>query len=150
MRLFEQLDKIKSLEAMFFETKRAIAFYIKSCETYPTLIESSKFKKSTISSSLNEIENTFIVRIFAEFEGFLRNYWALSGRRTKPQAKQLINSIATRFQLDPKYIHKVREYRNSLLHEGAAPTITLTEARKYICTYLGQMQQPAILPHELL
>jgi len=83
---------------MFIATKAAIAFYIKSCKNNPLLID-SRFQKNVIFNSLKELESTFTVRIFAEFEMFLRDYWQVSGKKSHPKAMHLINSVATKFQL---------------------------------------------------
>ncbi len=35
--------------------------------------------------------------------------------------------------------HRVREYRNTLLHGGSVPAVPLAQARSWLCTFAGWM-----------
>lgn len=66
---------------------------------------------------------TYLLRLFAEFEGVLRDYW-LNGRKrpTEPQMADLMNSIAAYCFMnadDVQDAHEVRAYRNDVIHERA-------------------------------
>jgi hypothetical protein len=67
------------------------------------------------------LDPTFIIRIFAAFEGILRDYWTNGLRRTtEPPMQDLLDGIAARRKMNPADLdaaHQVREYRNELIHE---------------------------------
>ena len=74
-----------------------------------------------LESCARNLEITYFVRLFAEFEGVLRDYW-LDGRKrkTNPPMIDLINSIASYCFVnndDMQNAHEVREYRNDVIHD---------------------------------
>ena len=99
---------------------------------------------------LNEIrrcgltqEATYLIRLFAVFESNLRDIWEQAFQRdTHPKAEDLIDGCAAR-QGVPNDMrtndHRVRLYRNSLVHGGEATRVIIGDARKYFCTFLGRM-----------
>jgi hypothetical protein len=67
------------------------------------------------------LEITYVLRLFSTFEAILRDYW-LSGlsRRTEPEMRRLMNSIAARRGVNTEDLalaHQIREYRNDVIHE---------------------------------
>ncbi len=94
---------------------------------------------------LNNLEATYIIRIYAEFEAGLRDYELTFRKKdTSPKMYQLLNeSIPTeRFPQDTiDKADEVREYRNFLVHdienepnEDIVP-FTVQEAKKHLCAY---------------
>jgi hypothetical protein len=69
------------------------------------------------------LESTYIIRLYAEFEAGLRDYWANHLKRTTyPPMVQLLQSLADqRFSLDRlEDADAVRQYRNFLVHDEVA------------------------------
>src|SRR5579862_5590183 len=68
------------------------------------------------------LELTFVLRLFAEFEAILRDYWRRGlNRPTRPDMEPVIESIARRRRMAPIDLanaHEVREYRNDIIHEN--------------------------------
>jgi hypothetical protein len=85
------------------------------------------------------------VRIFAEFERQLRDFWTnYIGRGTSPRMRDLVDSVAGRYYLEGRVVnnvHSVREYRNGLVHGGGGVPLTLAEARGHLLRYLGDLPQ---------
>lgn len=74
-----------------------------------------------LKTCLQNIEVTYLVRLFAEFEDILRDYW-LRGRKrqTNPRMIDLMNRISAYCFMsadDVLYAHEVREYRNAVVHD---------------------------------
>jgi hypothetical protein len=67
-------------------------------------------------------EATFVLRLFAEFEAILRDFWRNGiGKGTEPEMRPLMESIARRRAMnddDLARAHEVREYRNVIIHEN--------------------------------
>src|ERR1017187_9993792 len=65
------------------------------------------------SCALN-LEITFVLRLFAEFEAVLRDYWKQGlGRVTNPDMGRLMNSIAAKRNMNRLHLsfaHEIREY----------------------------------------
>ncbi len=76
--------------------------------------------KATFNVARN-LEITYILRLFSEFEGILRDYWHAIGRKTKPQIGPLMNRVAAMRGIaapDLASAHAVREFRNDVIHEN--------------------------------
>jgi hypothetical protein len=90
-------------------------------------------------------EATYFLRVFAEFEAALREVWAQTiRRRTVPKTEDLLNAIASRQSLPSALLenaHKVRKFRNALIHEGGEvpATVSIATARRNLCQFLGRM-----------
>lgn len=95
-----------------------------------------------ISGAINDLEATYLVRLCAEFEDRLRQFWTTKVKPTKPPMEVLLDRVAARtFVRSPELAnaHRVRTYRNSLVHGGVADAVTLREARSYLCKYLENL-----------
>ncbi len=91
------------------------------------------------------MEATYLVRMFADFEAGLRDFWRNGlGRRTVPKMEPLMNRIAA-YRSVPEPVlseaHDVREFRNAIVHEGDrhANPIGIEEARRRLCRFLGRL-----------
>jgi hypothetical protein len=95
-----------------------------------------------------KLEATYIVRLYAEFEAGLRDYWANHlNRTTHPRMVQLMQSLANQRvstdRLDDA--NDVREYRNFLVHDELREpppdmrTFTVEEAKRHLCYFFGRL-----------
>ncbi|HEY7429088.1 MAG TPA: hypothetical protein VH682_32975 [Gemmataceae bacterium] len=93
------------------------------------------------------LEATYIVRMYAEFEAALRDYWKThKGKDTHPKMVQLLNEAIPDQHFPQDCIDNaddVREYRNFLVHdiEEDLPTdmvpFTVQETKRYLCAYIA-------------
>ena len=92
-------------------------------------------------------KGTYLVRMYAEFEAGLRDYWkTYLGRDTHPTMVQLVREAIPNQHFPKDYIDDaddVREYRNFLVHdiEEEPPanmlTFTVQEAKSHLCAYFA-------------
>ena len=99
----------------------------------------TSFTVEQLRRCATNLESTYLVRLFAEFEAILRDYWRHARRRrTRPQMERLIDSIAAYCDMNDmvrKGTHEVRKHRNDLVHhEGTAKSMRLSE----VLARLGQ------------
>ena len=92
-------------------------------------------------TAMDHLEPTYLVRLFAEFETGLRQYWDTT-RESNPKTRDLINSLADKHGVPATVLtiaHQVREYRNSLVHEreDTPQEIRMDEARGVLCTFFS-------------
>ncbi len=93
------------------------------------------------------LEATYIVRIYAEFEAGLRDYWKTYCRQsTYPTMRQLVNEAIPNQRFSQERIDRadeVRLYRNFLIHdiEDEPPDelkeIQVAQAKKHLCAYFA-------------
>ena len=94
---------------------------------------------------VNNLEATYIIRIYAEFEAGLRDYWLTYRKKdTRPKMVQLLNKAIPTQHFPQDTIDKaddVREYRNFLVHDiedepsEDSVTFTVAEAKSHLCAY---------------
>ena len=106
-----------------------------------TLILPSLLRPRDLFSAVDRLEPTYFVRLFAEFETGIRQYWDTT-RDTNPKTRDLIDSLAAKRPIPRTVLvnaHQVREYRNSLVHEreDTPQEIRMDEARGVLCTFFS-------------
>ena len=154
MRRSEIALRIKSCERMSFAGKAVIACFLEQRQKAPgSLLTSAGFRVNDVRECHDNLEETYLIRMFAVFEAALRDHWCnFRGRRSHPNVEALIDRIAARRYVrfdDIQHAHDVRNYRNSLLHGGAARIITISQARRYLNMFLSYLPREwqRITPH---
>ncbi|MCX7044654.1 MAG: hypothetical protein NTX50_04085 [Candidatus Sumerlaeota bacterium] len=139
----QKFERIIACEQMCNAGMVATAYYFSLCQTQPELLDKSLCRIKDFQDCHQDLETTYLIRIFAEFEATLRDYWENAcSRQKRPIMEMLMNRIISRCQVWPavaEKAHMVREYRNSLMHGGAAAPVTLSEARSYLCQFLSHL-----------
>lgn len=78
--------------------------------------------ETQIRRCADNLELTFVLRLFSEFEAILRDFWTQGmGRATEPAMTQLLDSVAARRNVHPDDLamaHDIREFRNHIIHES--------------------------------
>ena len=110
-------------------------------------------KRRTVVETLRNLEITYFIRLFAEFEGILKDHLATNHFAVtvpdKPKVDQLIALVvkADGFAVDPALrskINAVRDYRNTLAHTGSATVsrVSFANARSYLNTFVAKLSAP--------
>lgn len=146
MRRDHIYDRIHRVEAEYRIAERAVAGFAANCARDPRLLADLNVTVTRVAQCKDNLLRTYIVRVFAEFEAALRNYYGSRRgcRRTgRPPAEVLLDTLATRRNVDSTPLanaHLVREARNEVLHEGEpAVGITMADCRSYLRRYLSYL-----------
>jgi len=120
--------------------RQAADRFIQSALADPTILEQNLRHGEIIVASKN-LEGTYIIRLFAEFETGTRQYWAATWG-TDPKTAELINGLAARREIPDtqrRNAHLVREYRNALVHEREEKPepVLIGVARSYLCHFFS-------------
>lgn len=140
------MDALDRVVAEHEAARVAIAFLLAKAQSDPTLLPSGGPTFADLRSCLNNLERTYLVRLFALFEETLRDVWKDSfGRNTRPTAENLLNGCAARRSITPaKFlsdVHEVRAFRNEIIHGTPAPVVALADAKRRLCRFLGWMPE---------
>lgn len=114
-------ERIKAVGREFASARKAVDDLLAAMGR-GTVKLPARVKVRDVRSMSENLEGTYVVRLFAAFEAGLRSYWTTQ-RKTEPPAKNLIDAVAARrFVADEtrNAVHSVRDYRNSLVHESDA------------------------------
>ncbi len=96
----------------------------------------------------DKLASTYVIRLYAEFEAGVRDYWANHLKRsTHPPMVQLLKSLASQRVSEDRYedTDDVREYRNFLVHdESVIPPLemrifTVEDAKSCLCYFFGRL-----------
>ncbi len=136
------LARVKGVEREHSAARLAMDRLLETVQNDPTQLANDVNVRDVTSASVL-LEATYLVRLFAEFEAALRSFWHVSRGNPPPsRTRDLVESIGVRRRIPVDYLanaHSVREYRNSLVHEGEsdASKIALPKARSYLCHFLS-------------
>lgn len=114
----------------------------------PTPLRKHRVKPSDVARSLGNVEGTYIVRLFAEFETAIKTYWMRANKQRawpRTNVSTLMNRLAARLHVDADCLvgaHEVRQCRNVLVHQQpTGPILSITECRSRLGRFLH------FLPH---
>jgi hypothetical protein len=142
---FEWMQRIKAVEreygAIRFGTERLLI----AVDDDPSIL-ADQVKRPDIRTASERLEGTYIVRVFSEFETALRHFIRVFHIRRPSGTEALINRVRDRGhvpQIDADAVHRVREYRNALVHERSKPgsPVTIRETTKFLCIFLSRLQR---------
>jgi hypothetical protein len=134
------------VEREYEATRFAIERMLETAQHDPTQLIRDLLLKDLKAAYL-QLEGTYVIRLFAEFEAALRDFWRATRPNDPPmRTRDLIDSIGARQKMSLNRInstHGVREYRNSLVHLEASPTqmVALAHARHHLCSFLSSLPQ---------
>ena len=136
----EWQSRIKAVEREYLAMRQAADRFQQAAQDDPTILEEN-LRRGEIVVASNNLEGTYIIRLFAEFETGARQCWAANWP-PDPKTADLLNGLAARCRIPDTqrdHAHLVREYRNALIHEREEnpEKVSLTQARSYLCHFFS-------------
>jgi len=138
---FSRLTAVRDeLEAARFSLRRAQEA-LQAGEDF--LGHQSAVRPSHVRECARHLEMTYLLRLFAEFEHVLRDYWHTARPRAvrrRTRMEILINRIAAICAIPFDALenaHDVREYRNAIVHSDEASRLTFNECKSRLGTFLS-------------
>src|SRR5207244_9284194 len=114
----EWQSRIKAVEREYVAMRQAADRFRQAALDDPTILQGNLRHGEIVVASKN-LEGTYVLRLFAEFETGARQFWDANWD-TEPRTVDLINGLAARCGIPETQrdnTHLVRDYRNSLVHE---------------------------------
>lgn len=137
--------RLKAVERQYSATRRATDYLRAEAAHRPGILRGVGFPVLGLASE--NLEGTYIIRLFAEFATALRLFWT-TYRPTEPptRAIDLMNGIAATARIDHDPLenaHGVRRFRNVLAHnrEEPAEPIQIADVRQRLNRYLAFMRR---------
>lgn len=114
----EWQGRIKAVEREFLVAQHGMGILREIARRDPTALAGDmRFRE--IEPVIKNMEATYVIRLFAEFESGLRQFWEVA-RGTDPGTRDLIDGVASLRRIPHEQrvaAHDVREHRNRLVHE---------------------------------
>src|SRR4051812_24576534 len=114
------LVRLKQVETEFAAVRFALAAAIRSARHDAITLRRFGIAPADLRAAYCGAESTYIVRLFAQFEGILRSYFSTMSSK-EPRMEHLLNRIASRLKLPSGVLdraHEIRGLRNDLIHQG--------------------------------
>lgn len=137
-------SRIKAVEREYMAMQQAAAYFRQVALNDPAVIRDNLRHRDIVLATKN-LEGTYVIRLFAEFETAVRQYWSANWA-TEPNAESLLNGLAARCGIPDAQLvnaHMVRDYRNALVHEREElpDVVPIETARGHLCRFFS------FLPH---
>lgn len=135
-------SRIKAVEREYVAMRQAADRFLQNAQ-HNTAILLEDLRYGEIVTASRNLEGTYIMRLFAEFETGARQFWDATWG-TDIKTFDLFEALAARRgipETDLENGHQVREYRNSLVHEREVQpeALEIAVARKYLCTFFSHL-----------
>jgi hypothetical protein len=144
-----RIKRLKAVAEEYRAAQSAATLLGEELKKNPSFGDAHGWSNTAGKGFQNNLEATFIVRLYAEFEATLRDYWEKYRERdTRPPMYQLLRHAIPdqRFRQDDiDNADDVRIYRNHLIHdsEDEPPeeivVVSVRDAELYLRTYLSRM-----------
>jgi hypothetical protein len=118
-RRFDWHERIKAAERENWAARIAVDRLSAEAAHDPTILGSATRPRDLKSADEN-LEGTYLVRMFAEFETCVRAYWRTIRPRARSSVEVLFARVGDKCGIPVDLIqdaHTVRMYRNKLLHD---------------------------------
>jgi len=141
-RRFDWHERIKAIEREYWSVREAVDRLSADVAHDPNALGQGRSPRDLRSAGEN-LEGTYLVRMFAEFETGIRSFWrTIKPRRT--QTEILLDQVGDKCKVPADVIgliHSTRKYRNSLLHEreDGVEAVTISSARRCLQHYLSRL-----------
>jgi hypothetical protein len=133
-------SRIKAVEREYVAMRQAAGRFRQAALIDPTILQQS-LRHGEIVKASDNLEGTYIIRLFAEFETGARQYWNTNWQ-TNPRMVDLLNGLAARCRIPDTQrdnAHVVRDYRNGLVHEreDQPEAVPMAIVRHYLCHFFS-------------
>jgi len=145
MKRQSRLDRVRAIERELSVASLGCEFLKDGIREEPEVLSLRDLRPRDVDAYIKNLEPTYLVRLFAEFEAALRDLWRNGYRRkSDPLVRTLIDSVAVRCHISPanlKEVHRVRSFRNSVVHEGTlgSAEVEFGEARTALSKFLAML-----------
>jgi len=140
----EAFSALISVRDEFEATKFAVGHVLRLSDRDPSLVGQyvTGLSRSDLQTCQRNLEATYFLRLFAVFEGTLRNYSKFGRKRLKePPMERLMDSIGRYRHISPQHMHNahaVRILRNDMIHEHQQELrLTFHDCKSHLATYIS-------------
>jgi hypothetical protein len=139
-------DRLQTIQQQFRVAASAVSGLLRDLRQDPAALRSEGLLPSDVARCGGRLEETYIVRLFSEFEATIRNackaLWPRMAMGRTP-VRTLMDRLAARqsivFDIHDR-THDVRKYRNSLVHHSPQTVaLALHECRSRLAQFLSYL-----------
>jgi hypothetical protein len=145
MKRQERMERLQGIWFEYLVASAAMTLLEERLHDDPSFGSEQGWRPRQARSLRTNLEGTFLIRMFAEFEATLRNAWIeLFGQLTRPPMRDLLSSTSSRLNVPKKWelqADRVRDFRNHLVHGGdeEVKAVPLAEAKASLNRVLSML-----------
>jgi hypothetical protein len=139
----EWIERIKAVEVEYLVAVLAVTVLRDRLRLEPHFL-TGQFQLADVNRWDENLEATYLIRLYAVFEAGLREAWRLAlGRETQPPMSDLLDGITSSRGIDHSFLeaaHRVREFRNNLVHEQdeePEEIVAIGQVRRYLTRFFS-------------
>lgn len=139
----DRIERMRAVEREYLAAVEAIDLLAKALQADPAYLSSRDLRARDFQSLKKNLEATYLIRLYAEFESGLRDAWRNAFHQTShPPMRDLLSAFAARRDIPQAWcdaVVAVREYRNSLVHEEReqAEAVPLNRSRSHLLRFFS-------------
>lgn len=145
MRLQEAFRWIDDVSDEYDAARAALALTVRRTREAPSDRELDAIRPAHLVRALRNLEATYIVRLFAEFEAVLRDYWAARRPGRTVRAEVLVQRIGDLENMPADWVadtHEVRDQRNDIVHHRVTHIAhSFSQCRSWLARFLSMLPQ---------
>jgi hypothetical protein len=135
--------RLKAVEREFTAASTSVTDLLRRAMLDPEVIRTTGVSLADLRACRDNLERTYLVRLFAVFEEALREVRRILYRKEGAiQTYSLIQQCASRQRIpsdEIRSVHDVRELRNAIIHGGDSVPLSLPTARQGLCIFMSRM-----------
>jgi hypothetical protein len=148
MKRADAFARVRAVLDEFAASRFSLGRTIAATSADSTVLSSidQTLRPSDLRDCLENLEITYALRLFAEFETVLRDYWSVirpSPRPRRTRVEILTDRVAARQQIPATVLsaaHAVREYRNNIVHDRLrTPRLTIHDCKSRIAFFISYL-----------
>lgn len=147
------IRRVRAIRLEFEAARQAITYVQRHWQKYNIYIDLNQLNPADFAEAGTNVEQTYFIRLFAEFEGILRDHLTTNHTSLvvpdKPKIDWLVSRVAKSevFKVNTELrrrLDDIRDYRNSVAHrtQAAVPAIPLVNALSTFTTILAKLPDP--------
>jgi hypothetical protein len=142
-RRFDWHERIKAVEREYWSARIAVD-RLSSAATHDPSVLGDGPRPRDLAATDENLEGTYLIRMFAEFETGVRSYWRTIKPRSRAPAETVLARVGDRCSIPLDVIQAaqtVRIYRNKLVHDRdqEVEAVVIAEARHSLASYFARL-----------
>ncbi len=143
----DRSERMKAVEREHRLARIALAELEQVVSSSSDRLTREKLSVADLRSYKEKLEQTYLIRLFAEFETGIKDHWKHGlGNDAFTRIMDVIDSLASKYRVFDQtrvQVHKVRMWRNHLVHDddSDATATPLKDARRCLGRFLGHLDE---------
>lgn len=139
----QRIERICNVEREYLAARSAFGLLADSVRSNPSFGDTCGWSARDADSSSANLEATYLIRLFAEFESGLRDIWRIYYKKNRRTPMESLLQLMARQRVPQECVDEAQEarvFRNSLVHEDsdeAVVELSLKEVKSRLCRYFS-------------